>query len=168
MRRDLFVRSRGNPIITPEHLPFNVNGVLNPGAATLDGEVILWLRIEDRQGISGMHVARSSNGVDGWRIERQPLLEPGLPEYPYEQWGCEDPRVTQIGPQTWIIAYTAYSPFGPGVALAKTEDFVSATRFGLVMSPNNKDATLFPEKIGGRWLMLHRPVTGGGEHVWYA
>jgi predicted GH43/DUF377 family glycosyl hydrolase len=36
------------------------------------------------------------------------------------------------------------------------------------MSPNNKDATLFPEKTNGSWLMLHRPVTGSGEHIWYA
>ena len=168
MRRDLFVRHKGNPIITSEHLPFNVNGVLNPGVASLDGEVVLLLRVEDRQGISGIHVARSANGVDGWRIERKALLEPGLPDYPYEQWGCEDPRVTQIAPRSWIISYTAYSPYGPGVALAKTEDFVSIARLGLVMSPNNKDATLFPEKYDGRWMMLHRPVTGGGEHVWYA
>ncbi len=105
--------------------------------------------------------------VDGWRIERQALLEPRLAEYPYEKWGCEDPRVTQIGPHTWMIAYTAYSPFGPGVALAKTEDFVSVDRLGLVMAPN-KDATLFPEKTRGSWLMLHRPETSSGEHIWYA
>lgn len=168
MRQELFIRHKSNPIITPDDLPLTVNGVLNPGVASLDGKVVLLLRVEDRQGISGIHVATSVNGIDAWRIERQPLLEPGLPEYPYEQWGCEDPRVTQIGPHTWMIAYTAYSPFGPGVALAKTEDFVSVTRLGLVMSPNNKDATLFPEKIDGWWIMLHRPVTGGGEHVWYA
>ncbi len=168
MDRDLFVRSKANPIIKPADLPLNVNGVLNPGFALVDEEVVLLLRIENRRGISGIYVARSANGIDGWRIEPQPLLEPRLAEYPYEKWGCEDARVTQIGPHTWMIAYTAYSPFGPGVALAKTEDFVSVERLGLVMSPNNKDATIFPEKTNGSWLMLHRPVTGSGEHVWYA
>ena len=167
MNRDLFVRSKANPIIKPTDLPFNVNGVLNPGVALVDEEVVLLLRIENRRGISGIYVARSANGVDGWRIEAQALLEPRLAEYPYEKWGCEDPRVTQIGTHTWVIAYTAYSPFGPGVALAKTEDFVSVERLGLVMAPN-KDATLFPEKTSGSWLMLHRPETASGEHIWYA
>ena len=167
MNRDLFVRSKANPIIKPTDLPFSVNGVLNPGAALVDEEVVLLLRIENRRGISGLYVARSANGVDSWRIERQALLEPRLAEYPYEKWGCEDPRITQIGPHTWMIAYTAYAPFGPGVALAKTEDFVSVERLGLVMAPN-KDATLFPEKTNGSWLMLHRPETASGEHIWYA
>jgi predicted GH43/DUF377 family glycosyl hydrolase len=168
MNHDLFVRSEANPILKPTDLPFSVNGVLNPGVALVDGEVVLLLRIENRRGISALYVARSANGVDNWRIEPQALLEPRLAEYPYEKWGCEDPRLTQIGEHTWMIAYTAYSPYGPGVALAKTEDFISIERLGLVMSPNNKDATLFPEKINGSWLMLHRPVTGSGEHVWYA
>ena len=108
MNRDLFVRSKANPIIKPTDLPFNVNGVLNPGVAFVDEEVVLLLRIENRRGISGLYVARSANGVDGWRIEQEALLEPRLVEYPYEKWGCEDPRVTQIGPHTWMIAYTAY------------------------------------------------------------
>ena len=119
MNRDLFVRSKANPIIKPTDLPFNVNGVLNPGVALVDKEVVLLLRIENRRGISGIYVARSANGVDGWRIEGQALLEPRLTEYLYEKWGCEDARVTQIDSHTWMIAYTAYAPSGPGVALAK-------------------------------------------------
>src|ERR1051326_9438322 len=145
MDRDLFRSSKANPIIKPTDLPFGVNGVLNPGVALVDNEVVLLLRVENRRGISALYVARSANGIDNWRIEQHPLLEPRLAEYPYEKWGCEDPRVTQIGPHTWMITYTAYSPSGPGVALAKTEDFVSVERLGLVMAPN-KDATLFPEK----------------------
>ena len=76
MSNDLFSRSKANPIIKPTDLPFNVNGVLNPGVALVDDEVVLLLRIENRRGISGLYVARSKNGVDGWRIEPQALLEP--------------------------------------------------------------------------------------------
>ncbi len=64
MNRDLFVRSKANPIIKPADLPFNVNGVLNPGVALVDGEVVLLLRIENRRGISALYAARSANGVD--------------------------------------------------------------------------------------------------------
>ena len=96
------------------------------------------------------------------------LLEPGLPDYPYEEWGCEDARVTKISHDTWLIAYTAYSRYGPTVALATTKDFESITRLGNVFAPTNKDAALFPEQFDGLWIMLHRPVTGGQEHIWYA
>jgi predicted GH43/DUF377 family glycosyl hydrolase len=85
MDRKLFVRSTANPIIKPADLPFSVNGVFNPGVALVDGEVVLLLRIENRRGISGIYVARSSNGVDGWRIEPKALLEPRLADYPYEK-----------------------------------------------------------------------------------
>ena len=50
MIRDLFVRSKANPIIKPSDLPFSVNGVLNPGVAVVNGEVVLLLRIENRRG----------------------------------------------------------------------------------------------------------------------
>jgi predicted GH43/DUF377 family glycosyl hydrolase len=148
-------------------MPIEANAVLNPGVAEIDGEIVLLLRIEDRRGISQIRVARSSNGVDGWQVAAKPILEPDLPEYPFEEWGCEDPRVTQIEDRKWLIAYTAYSRYGPAVALALTEDFETATRIGIVLSPTNKDAAVLPRKFDERWLMLHRPVTEAQEHIWY-
>ncbi|MGE5618355.1 MAG: hypothetical protein ACM3US_03765 [Sphingomonadaceae bacterium] len=168
MDEAVFTRYGRGPLITPDDLPFQPNAVLNPGVAEMDGAVVLLLRVEDRQGISHIYVARSANGVDGWRIERQPLLAADLPEYPFEEWGCEDARVTQIEPRKWVIAYTAYSRYGPAVALATTQDFETVDRLGTVLSPPNKDAALFPAQFEGRWILLHRPVTGGQEHIWYA
>ncbi|HOK54868.1 MAG TPA: glycosidase [Armatimonadota bacterium] len=163
-----FKRHPNNPLITPSELPIPANAALNPGVAELDGEIILLIRIEDRRGISEIRTARSKNGVDGWVIADKPLIEPDLPEYPYEEWGCEDARVTRIGPRKWIIAYTAYSRYGPSVALATTTDFESIERLGIVLPPTNKDATVFPHQFDNLWVMLHRPVTGGQEHIWYA
>ena len=168
MSKELFTRHGAKPLITPNDLPFKANAVLNPGVAVVDGETVLLVRIEDRQGISHIHVARSANGVDGWRIENQPLLQADLPRYPFEEWGCEDPRVTQIEPRKWIIAYTAYSRYGPSVSLATTEDFETVARRGIVLSPTNKDAAVFPGQFHHQWIMLHRPVTGGQEHIWHA
>jgi beta-1,4-mannooligosaccharide/beta-1,4-mannosyl-N-acetylglucosamine phosphorylase len=168
MAHALFVRQGYAPLLTPADLPCPANAVMNPGVALVDDEVVLLLRIEDRQGISQIRVARSHNGVDSWRIATRPILEPDLPEYPYEEWGCEDARVTQVGDRQWVIAYTAYSRYGPSVALATTEDFETAARLGIVLPPSNKDASLFPHPFEGQWLMLHRPVTGGQEHIWHA
>ncbi|MGI5837803.1 MAG: glycosidase [Chloroflexota bacterium] len=167
MGYELFVRQGDKPIFTPDDLPFEANAVFNPGVAEVNDEVVLLLRIEDRRGISHIHVARSHNGIDGWKMDGKPLLAADLPDQPFEEWGVEDPRVTQIAPNRWIIAYTAYSRYSPAVALAITEDFVTATRLGVVLSPTNKDAAIFPQPFGGLWIMLHRPVTGGREPIWY-
>lgn len=163
-----FARSEHNPLFTPADTPIAANGVLNPGVAEIDGEVILLLRIENRRGVSQIRVARSANGVDNWRIDPEPLLAPGLPDFPYEEWGCEDARVTQVGPRDWLVAYVAYSRYGPAVAIATTNDFRTVDRKGIVVAPTNKDAAVLPKKFNGQWVMLHRPVTGGQEHIWYA
>jgi predicted GH43/DUF377 family glycosyl hydrolase len=164
----LFHRHGRDPLISSADLPIPSHAVFNPGVAEKDGEVVLLLRVEDRQGLSHIRVARSRNGVDGWRIAEEPLLAPDVPDCPFEEWGCEDPRVTHMEDGSWLIAYTAYSRYGPAVALASTEDFQSVHRFGVVLSPTNKDATVFPRRFHDQWLMLHRPVTGSEEHIWYA
>jgi predicted GH43/DUF377 family glycosyl hydrolase len=168
MEKDIFVRHRMNPLFTPQNIPLRANAVLNPGAVEVNGEILLLLRIENRQGISHIRVARSANGVDNWRISEKALLEPDQPENPFEEWGCEDARVTEYREGEWVMAYTAYSRYGPAVALATTTDFESVTRLGVVFSPTNKDAVVIPECYDGSWIMLHRPVTGDQEHIWYA
>ncbi|OPZ86683.1 MAG: 4-O-beta-D-mannosyl-D-glucose phosphorylase [bacterium ADurb.Bin429] len=79
MQSSCFTRHPTSPVLTPADLPFQVNGVLNPGVACVDGDILLLLRVEDRQGIAHLRVARSANGIDHWRIADQPLLEPDLP-----------------------------------------------------------------------------------------
>jgi predicted GH43/DUF377 family glycosyl hydrolase len=55
------------------------------------------------------------------------------------------------------------------VGLARSRDLVTADRVGLIFSPNNKDAALFPEQFNGRWAVIHRPDAGGGiENIWSA
>jgi len=167
--RNLFKRSQLNPILTASHMPMSSAAVLNPGATEHDDEVILLLRVEDLDGYSDIHVARSKNGVTDWEIEKEPLLEHGLGHYRYERWGCEDARVTYLPEKkSWYITYTAYSPAGAAVALARTRDFVKAERLSLIFSPNNKDAALFPQPFDDRWAVLHRPDAGGIEHIWSA
>ena len=163
----LFERHHANPIIQAHDLPYPANTVFNPGVAELDGETILLLRVEDRRGISHLQVARSADGVGGWRFDDTPLLRPAK-DHVEEIWGCEDPRLTWLPErEEWAIAYTAYSRRGPLVSLAVTTDFRQAWRLGPVMPPEDKDAALFPRRIAGRWGMIHRPTPlRGGAHMW--
>lgn len=165
--REIFRRHESNPIITFRDMPYPCNTVFNPGATEKDGETLLLLRVEDLEGRSHLTVALSKDGIGNWRIDDHPLMSPDDGNNPYEAYGCEDPRLTWLEDLgKWVIAYTAYSPLGAGVALATTDDFETVERLGLVLAPSNKDAAVFPRKIGGKYWMLHRPVAGQQEHIW--
>jgi predicted GH43/DUF377 family glycosyl hydrolase len=164
----LFRRHKRNPILTAKDWPYPVHQVFNPGATRLeDGTTLLLCRVEDRRGISHLCAARSTNGVDGWQIDPHPTLAPDPENFPEEQWGIEDPRITYVPElEKYAVLYTAYSPSGPGVALALTTDFSEFERFGMVLPPDDKDAALLPRRVGGSWALIHRPVGPRVAHMW--
>ena len=164
----LFTRYDRNPLLSREKWPYPINSVLNAGAVVLaDGDTLLLCRIEDRSGLSHLCAARSTNGVDNWRIDPQPTLMPNPLDFPEEIWGIEDPRITYIPElEQYAVAYTSFARGGPGVSLALTKDFQTFERFGVIMSPEDKDAALLPRRIGGRWALIHRPMTALGAHMW--
>jgi predicted GH43/DUF377 family glycosyl hydrolase len=162
---ELFQRHPSNPILTAADWPYPVNGVFNPAAAVVAGETVLLARVEDRRGISHLTVARSTNGVDEWKVDSEPLLAPDEGTAS-EQWGFEDARVVWVDElKRWVITCTAYGPAGPTVFLAVTEDFTTVERYGVVRHPEDKNAALLPHRIDGRWVLFHRPITqyGGGH-----
>ncbi|XAM00247.1 hypothetical protein OT109_02435 [Phycisphaeraceae bacterium D3-23] len=93
-----------------------------------------------------------------------------LPEGPHETYGIEDPRITRIG-DTYHFTYVGVSPLGVCTMLISTQDFVAFERRGVILPPDNKDVLLFPEKVGGRYAMLHRPMPSmkfAPPRVWFA
>ena len=88
---------------------------------------------------------------DGIRFsERRQILRP---EFPWERFGCEDPRITKIG-DTFYIFYTCLSVFpfescGIRVAMATTQDFKHFEKHP-VTPFNAKAMALFPERINGK------------------
>jgi len=168
MDKPLFVRHSGNPLLSRDNWPYPINSVLNAGAVLLaDGDTLLLCRVEDRSGLSHFCAARSANGVDNWRIDSQPTLMANPIEYPEEIWGIEDPRITYVPElEQYAVTYTSFARGGPGVSLALTKDFHSFERFGVIIPPEDKDAALLPRRIGGRWALIHRPLTTLGAHMW--
>jgi predicted GH43/DUF377 family glycosyl hydrolase len=168
-RRRLFVRHPKNPILTAYDWPYFVNTVFNCGATRLpSGETLLLCRAEDCAGRSHLCAARSRDGVTDWTIDPQPTFYPDVDHHPEERWGVEDPRITWVPElEQYVIAYTCYSPMGPGVSLALTKDFQTFRRLGTAMPPEDKDAALLPRRFGGRWALIHRPVPAIGQgHIW--
>ncbi len=164
----LFARHGGNPILSRKNWTYPINSVLNAGAVLLaDGDTLLLCRVEDRSGLSHLCAARSANGVDHWQIDPEPTLVANPQEFPEEIWGIEDPRITYVPElEQYAVAYTSFARGGPGVSLALTKDFRSFERYGVIMPPEDKDAALLPRRIGGRWALIHRPMTALGAHMW--
>lgn len=163
-----FLRSRHNPLLSTDDWPYPAAAVFNPAAATVDGDTVLLCRVEDRRGISHLTVARSSDGQTGWRIDKQPLISPD-DHGPASRWGVEDPRATYVPVlDAWVIAYTAYGPQGPCVALAVTGDFRRVEHIGVVIQPEDKNASVLSHPIDGEFVLVHRPASArsGGSEVW--
>jgi len=104
--------------------------------------------------LSHFRVARSKDGTN-FVIDQVPSL---FPATSYESFGLEDPRITNIN-GTYYISYVTVSPVGITTSLASTKDFKTFDRHGVIFCPDNKDVVLFPERIGGEFYALHRPVS---------
>jgi predicted GH43/DUF377 family glycosyl hydrolase len=164
----LFHRHVANPLLVPNRWPYPANAVMNAGAASVDGGTVLLCRVEDRRGISHLTVARSADGITNWVVDSTPLLAPH-PDRPEESWGVEDPRLTRVDElDAWVITYTSFGPAGPGVSLATTRDFRTVERLGVVRPPEDKNGALLPRRIGGQYVLFHRPVAVAGQRgdVW--
>jgi predicted GH43/DUF377 family glycosyl hydrolase len=144
--------------------PQEIEGVLNPAAARgPDGELYLFPRLVAKDNYSRIGIARVrfNEAGDPAGVERLGIaLEP---EADYERrpdggGGCEDPRITFVEPlQRYVMTYTAFSPRGPRIALAVSENLFHWQRLGLATfstyhgieldDVDDKDASLFPVAI---------------------
>jgi predicted GH43/DUF377 family glycosyl hydrolase len=106
--------------------------------------------------ISHLRLARSSDGIH-FDVDGLPALGP---DSRYESFGIEDPRITLLDGTYWIN-YTAVSEHGIATGLASTKDFKTYERHGVMFPPPNRDVTIFPQKIDGRYMALHRPMPEG-------
>lgn len=113
--------------------------------------------------ISHLRVARSKDGRH-FTIDPQPAL---FPANTAETYGIEDCRISEID-GVYYIAYKSVAPNGITVSLAATRDFLHFERKGIIFVPENLDVCLFPAKVGGRYVALHRPVPRmiGAPNMW--
>ncbi len=164
--QDLLTRYEDNPIVTAADIPFTCNTVFNGSALKLDGRYCILLRVEGQHGYSVFALGRGPDGYE-FELERYPVMGPADygPMEKYEVAGVEDPRVTILEDTIYVI-YTAFSGYGPCLALAVTEDFTEFDRLGLISEPGNKDGMLFPRKINGRYVRLDRPIGHDVGRIW--
>lgn len=135
-------------------------GVLNPACARLrDGTLQLYPRMVAEGNVSRIGSCSAFERPDG-TLEVQPRGFALEPQAPYELrdrpggYGCEDPRVTFIEVlDRYVMAYVAFGPRGPEVALAISVDGLKWERLGLLKFEDSnapvadKDAAFFPEPV---------------------
>jgi predicted GH43/DUF377 family glycosyl hydrolase len=156
-------RFEGNPMLrpVPEH-HWESRMVFNAAAVYAGGRVHILYRAMGNDGVSRIGYASSS---DGFHIEERsvkPIFEPANSA---DKSGCEDPRLT-MSEDRCHMCYTALGDpvvgaYQIAITSIMTKDLVERNwNWGERLLPFpgvcNKDAALFPRRIGGRHVLLHR------------
>ena len=152
------------------------------------GEVLLLYRAAEAHADYKCYLglAKSKDGFHFDRVSAQPALGPSTEGF--DGATLQDPRIIKIGDWYYVTYACRHYPFGqfwiPEVrerylkpecpaefprylrinatltGLALTKDFKSWIRAGWLTDPtlDDRDVVLFPEKIKGKYVMIHRPL----------
>ncbi|KKU81068.1 MAG: hypothetical protein UY08_C0003G0019 [Candidatus Gottesmanbacteria bacterium GW2011_GWA1_47_8] len=152
------IRSDHNPLISPDSKKLWVGlAAFNPSVSKKDGVYhMLFRAMSTRQKVNSREMNLSTIGYasshDGITYGNQRLFVG--PDYEWEEFGCEDPRVTFIEDE-FIIFYTGLANFPPTpadikIGVVTTKDFSVINRKRLVTPFNSKAMGLFPTRIADR------------------
>ncbi len=149
--------------ITPDDVGMNVQAVCNPGATEnpeggvdLLARVILGHDYPRKPFASHLYLIHSDDGIVF--DKPHPLIQ-STPEFDY---GFEDPRISKIGRDYYIVA-TGYDGNMPHICLFKTRDLKSPLTGPILIGPDgvdDKDAFFLPEKVRvgskEKFMFFHR------------
>ena len=179
--KHLLTRVSQNPILRPGNTPWTAEAVFNPAALLLGGRTHLLYRAVGSDGVSRLGYASSADGVTLDERLPYPVYVAQNPRsssspkryspvlYPSGgSWGgCEDPRMVAIEGRVYVT-YNAFDGWDYiRVALTSiAENDFSLKRFwkwhpARLLSPPGqiqKNWVLFPEKINGKFAILHSIV----------
>jgi beta-1,2-mannobiose phosphorylase / 1,2-beta-oligomannan phosphorylase len=163
-----FTRAHENPILTPiSRNKWESKAVFNPATIYLNGKVHILYRAMSEDNTSTIGYATSKNGIQIDYRAKSPVYIPReqfeLKKVSNFNSGCEDPRLSIFEDKIYML-YTAYDGKTPGVALTSItkENFLNQKWIWskpVIISPSklhDKDAALFPEKINGKYVIIHR------------
>ncbi len=182
-----------NPILSPNPgNEWEELVTCNPGVVYDNGTYYMLYRAagNDKDHVIRFGLATSTDGFNFKRASDKPVFGPSEDG---PDSGCvEDPRIVKFADDFFVTyAYRAYPPgqywtyehdvvnvpecseYMPAAirknigntGLAVTKDFIHYRRLGRITSPalDDRDVIIFPEKIGGKFTMLHRPKQFVGE-----
>ncbi|MBQ8979902.1 MAG: 4-O-beta-D-mannosyl-D-glucose phosphorylase [Oscillospiraceae bacterium] len=175
-----------HPVLTRDHIPLfwkydldsstnpffeerlGINAVFNSGAVKLGGKYCLVARVEGNDRKSFFAVAESSSPTEGFRFRDFPIRMPSLSE---DETNVYDMRLTKHE-DGWIYgvfcveksAHTAdLSDAVASAGIAWTKDLVNWERLPdlvTLRSPQQRNVTLLPEFVDGKYAFYTRPMDG--------
>lgn len=148
-----FKRYPQNPLLYPNPLHrWEAMNVFNCAVTVHNGLYHMLYRAQGVDFVSSIGYAVSVDGIDWNRMER-PVFVPHNGREDYR--GVEDPRVTELDGR-FYMCYTAYGENSYYPMIAVSDNLITWEDIGPLEKDRNKDHVLFPEKVGGRYAILHR------------
>ena len=164
-----FRRSEKNPIIqSDKNHPWEAKAAFNPAALRIKNTTHILYRALSEDNTSSLGYAKTKDGVV---IDERYSLPIYIPRENFElkkvaggNSGCEDPRLTKIGKNIYMC-YTAFDGIGPAkvaVTSITEKNFLLQNwqwEKPVIITPvgfDDKDTCIFPEKVNGRYFILHR------------
>lgn len=167
-----------NPLISPnQHHDWESFTTFNPSAVYVNDQVHILYRAQGYDYVSSIGYAISDDGFSINQQFEKPIYEPtrGFETNATDSvnpffmsgggfGGCEDPRVTIIDDRVYMIyvAFDGWSPPRLAMTSLSLENFLKKrwlwTKPVLISPPGivDKSGCLFPEKIHGKYVFLHR------------
>lgn len=164
----LLRRHPANPLLKVEDHP-GIAQLYNPAPVWHDGRVILLVSVVTFRGGNGIdsgetRVAESADGIH-FTLRDEPFVVLPVDRFPYTLVNRHliDSRVTRLD-DAWYIVTPVLTEHhdGPCAVLGRTTDFRRYEVIDVISQPRNRGASLFPERIGGRYCKIDRP--GGGPN----
>lgn len=156
----LIRRYAQNPVLAGKDIPYNANCVFNAGVCKFQGKYVMIFR-NDYDYVSGARFGGCNLGLafsdDGlrWDVQDKPFLTKDQVDYP-DIWRVYDPRLTVLEDKVYIC-FAMDTGHGLRGGIGYTTDFTDFHIVSLSV-PDNRNMVLFPEKIGGYYCRLERPM----------
>ena len=157
-----FERHPDNPIVTAADIPIPARSVFNPGVVKHQDEYLMLADVCLPHNPIVLWLLRSQDGVK-FTADPAPIAWPE-PDPDHVETCVYDPRITWIDGR-YLIMYASQAPVGVRVGVIETDDFRTFRRLPTASEIENRNAALFPEKIGGMYARLDRPFQGDGRHA---
>lgn len=178
MRKDatgIFKRSPNNPLLNVRDFE-GVAQLYNPSPVMYGDETILLVSVVEHGATRGYgrdvgqtRIARSKDGIH-FELETEDFVSVQSEKFPYTLYHhFIDNRVTKIDDFYYIITPVMVHGYeSPVGMLGRTRDFKNYERLDIITQPRNRGASLFSEKIGGKYYKLDRPGGGDGSNgdIW--
>ena len=148
------IRYPQNPLLLPDkNNEWESSAVYNASAVKAGDKFYMVYRAFDSAGRSTIGVAEGNSPVSF--SNRRLFIKP---ENPWEQYGCEDPRVARVDDK-FFISYTAISTWPPTsdgikVGMAETSDFQKIDEKHALTTFNSKALGFFPDKVMGKYAAI--------------